>query len=164
MEDNRDVYKFVNEWFTLYGIIITIMLIITVTVTSLSDEVSKISTMFSLGSKGIPINALWQWLLLSFLISVYRLVFMTDTFIKDMSVIKRSVILFSLAFATAVVFSIVFKWFPIDSIESWIGFIVCYALAVYKSASISKKQDRKMQEALEKYNRDHKTEWEDSEM
>ena len=72
MEDNRDVYKFVNEWFTLYGIIITIMLIITVTVTSLSDEVSKISTMFSLGSKGIPINALWQWLLLTFVLGKKR--------------------------------------------------------------------------------------------
>ena len=161
MEDNRDVYKFFKEWFTLYGIIITIMLIITVFVTSISEEVSKVSEMFSLGSKGIPVNPPIQWSPLSFLSSVYRLVFMTYIFIKDMSIIKRSVLLYSMAFATAVLFSIIFKWFPIDSIESWIGFIVCYAVAVYKSTSISKKQDRKMQEALEKYNRDHKTEWED---
>ena len=161
MEDKMNVYKFFKEWFTLYGIVVTIMAILTVVVTSLSDEVSKISTMFSLNGKGIPINTLWQWLLLTFLISVYRLVFMTDTVIKDMSVIKRSVLLYSMAFATAVVFSIVCRWFPIDSIESWLGFVVCYSVAVYKSTSISKKQDRKMQEALERYNRDHQTDWED---
>ena len=155
MEDSRDVYKFFKELFTLYGIVVVMIMFITVIVTSISDEVAEVSTMFRLGSEGLSMATLVQLLGMTFLISVYRLIFMTDACNIKMSFIKRMVVFFSLAFITAVVFSIIFKWFPINSITSWIGFVVCYIVAVYKSTAITKRENQKMQEALDKYNREH---------
>jgi hypothetical protein len=155
MEDSRDIYKFFKELFTLYGIVVVMIMFITVIVTSISDEVAEVSTMFRLGSEGISMATLVQLLGMTFLISVYRLIFMTDACNIKMSFIKRMVVFFSLAFITAVVFSIIFKWFPINSLTSWIGFVVSYIVAVYKSTAITKRENQKMQEALEKYNREH---------
>lgn len=54
-----------------------------------------------------------------------------------------------------VVFVIVFSWFPIGDIKAWIGFLlsfaVCSCIGVFVGRMREQAENKKMEEALDKY-------------
>ena len=112
------------------------------------------SSIFGLGSAGIPVSTLIQFLGLAVLIVGFKYVFFTDCLIKNLGIWQRSSLMFAGIILTIVIFVALFGWFPINQVKPWIMFFVCFficsAVSVLVSVVKEKNENRKMQEALER--------------
>ena len=121
---------------------------------SLFGEVAKqYSSMFQLGKTGVAVVTLMQYLLSSVIITSLRWLIFTDILIKRVSIVIRTVVMFVCVILLTGIFAAIFQCFPIDDINSWIMFFVCFfvrsCISVVVSAIKEKSDNKKMQEALE---------------
>ena len=71
--------------------------------------------MFSLGKEGLSISTLAQLLLLSGIITIVQMAFLTDRLIKNMSIVKRYILFFlSVMIATVIMIIALVKVYNID--------------------------------------------------
>ena len=114
----------------------------------MGDLGAKVSPIFSLGKSGISLETLMQFLLLAVFSVVVKDVFMTDRWIKNMSVFLRKTLYF-------------FKWFPADATRAWIFFGAFFAVAMVIMTILTRtkeiSENNKLQEALEKFKKREKT-------
>ena len=100
---------------------------------------------------------LMELLLLAVIIPLAQVVFLTDTWIMNMSMMIRNVLFFVSVLIVIVFMIVAFNWFPTRDMTAWLGFIISYALSMIISVLITRLKERaentKMQEALDKYNR-----------
>ncbi|MDR0301644.1 MAG: hypothetical protein LBI04_04930 [Treponema sp.] len=61
----------------------------------------------------------------SFVIAIFCVLFISDRFISKMWFWLRFLLLFLFALFTFVVFAVIFKWFPLNNPQIWIGLILC---------------------------------------
>lgn len=112
------------------------------------------STMFELGSQGLSVATLLQFLGMSIIITVLRWVFFTDACIKNLSIPVRSVLMFGCIIVSVGIFAWVFGWFPVNHLRPWIMFLisfsVCTSIGVGMSALKERSENKKMQDALER--------------
>ena len=152
MEEKKNIYNYISQMFATFGIIVTIFIIFSLVIGESSGDYS---TLFILGKKGLTLGTLAQLLLLAFIITVAQVAFMTDVWIKNMTVVLRNVLFFSSIMVAIVVIVILCGWFPINDIKAWIGFVVSYVVCMVLSVLVSKlresAENAKMQEALDKY-------------
>jgi K+-sensing histidine kinase KdpD len=91
------------------------------------------------------------------MITFAQILFLTDKWIDNMSMIIRSVLFFGTVMIVMVIMIIVFNWFPIGDMYAWGGFVISYTVSMITSALLTRLKERtensKMQEALDKYNR-----------
>ncbi len=56
-----------------------------------------------------------------------------------------------------IIMIIAFKWFPLDDMTAWMGFIISYVISIIISAMVTRLRERtensKMQKALDNYNK-----------
>ena len=152
LDENRSVFGYIAQLLAMYGAMVIIFMIFTKCIgTSTRDY----STLFELGSEGLTLNTLLQLLGLAVLITMARVLLLTDNVIKNLKMVTRNVLFILSIFIMVIAFSIVFRWFPIDDVRAWIGFIVSFTLSMTASLLITryieKSENRRMQEALEKY-------------
>lgn len=88
MEERKHLLDYLTQVFTIFGITI---LAISIICTLLGEAAAGESTMFRLGSGGIPVETVFQYLLTSICVTALRFVFFTDILIKKMSVTGRTV-------------------------------------------------------------------------
>lgn len=112
------------------------------------------SAMFSLGGEGLSLMLMWQFLLLSALIVFWRFLFFTETVFKKLSFAGRTAGMVSAVLLTAVVFILLFDWFPADMWQPWAMFLLCFGICFAVSAAVAgrleKIENRKMEEALQR--------------
>ena len=154
MEENKTIFNYIGQVFSTFGIIVTIFIVFGLLIGESSGEYSSL---FRLGREGLTIATLLQLLLLSFVITISQVVFQTDKWIKNMMILWRN-ILFFLVIMLAIVFMVVlFGWFPLSDFKAWIGFFLSYTVSMMISILVSgikeRAEDRRMQEALEKFNK-----------
>ena len=151
--EQKTLFNYIAQFFTTYGVMVVVFLLFDICI---GNSCRDYSTLFKLGAEGLTTHTLLELLFLAVIITVSQIIFMTDKLIKNMKIITRNVIFISLIFAAIVVFVIVFKWFPVDDIRSWIGFIISFSISMSVSLIITryveKSENRKMQDALERYN------------
>lgn len=155
MEEKKNVFDYIGELFATFGIITGIFMILILVI---GDLASGYSSFFEYGKQALSINTLFQLLCLSFIISVCRNILLTDRWVRQMSMLVRN-ILFFLAITVAIIFFvIIFKWFPLFDIKAWIGFIisfvVCSFLAVVISRIRENAENRKMEQALDRFKKE----------
>ena len=83
MEERKHLLDYLTQVFTIFGITI---LAISIICTLLGEAAAGESTMFRLGSGGIPVETVFQYLLTSICVTALRFVFFTDILIKKMCV------------------------------------------------------------------------------
>ncbi len=153
MEEKKTIFNYISQVFATYGIIVLIFVIFSYFI---GENAQGYSSLFALGKDGISLAILGELLLLALIITIMQVVFTTDVFITNLSIVLRYVFLFMAVFVVMIIMIIVFNWFPTDDITAWIGFIVSYAVSMLFSVIITKIRERtenaKMQEALDKYN------------
>ncbi len=153
-EENRTVFDHIARLFTTFGVMVVIFILFAVCI---GQSTREYSTLFELGNGGLTIRTLLQLLALAVIVTVSQTVFMTDLLIKNMKIMARNVIFISSIFLTIVAFVFAFGWFPVDDIRAWIGFILSFSVSMTLSLLITrfveKTENRKMQDALERYNR-----------
>lgn len=152
MEDNKTVFNYLGEIFTIYGVILAMIVILNLLV---GDNAKGYSYFFEYGSGSLSTGTLIQLFFLSVFISAARNLFMTDKWIKNMPIIGRSACLFISVMILSVVFVILFKWIPLNDIFAWIGFAVSFVVSTLAGVLISKLKEKaenmKMEKALERF-------------
>ena len=152
MEENRSVFDYISKVFTVFGVVILIHVVIGLLV---GADASEMSTLFTLGSEGLAMATIIQLFAMSVVVIIWQTIFLTDKVIKNMSIAVRIVMMFVSVTCSVVVFVILFGWFPVKDIKAWIGFFVsfaiCSVMGVLFSRMKEKAENKKMDEALEKY-------------
>lgn len=151
MEERKHLLDYLTQVFTIFGITI---LVIGIICTLLGEAAAEESTMFRLGSGGIPVETVFQYLLTSICVTALRFVFFTDILIKKMSVTGRTVGMLAAVIVLIGVFSCIFGWFPVDEAEGWIAFLICFGICFVISAAVSayreRVENRRLEDGLEK--------------
>lgn len=149
MEDRKTIFEYIAQFFTTYGIMVVIFIVINLFI---GDNARSVSTLFAIGSDGLSSAMLLELLLLAFIITAAQNIFLSDILIKDMVLILRNILFFVTIMIAITVFVIIFGWFPINEAGAWIGFIVSFAVCTAVSAVFMRLEERaenkKMQEAL----------------
>ena len=121
----------------------------------MGDLGAKVSPIFSLGKSGISLETLMQFLLLAVFSVVVKDVFMTDRWIKNMSVFLRKTLYFFVIVLGVFVMSRLWKWFPADAARAWIFFGAFFAVAMVIMTILTRtkeiSENNKLHEALEEF-------------
>ena len=153
MEENKNIFTYIKQVFTVFGIIVLVFVALNLII---GEKTAGYSSLFALGKDGISIAVLCELLLLSVVITAAQVIFLTDRFIANMSMLIRNMLFFVTVMIVMVIMIFLFDWFPVRDVAAWTGFIISYALSMGLSAlvtkSIEKIENSKMQKALDKYN------------
>lgn len=152
MEKKKGILGYLSQVFMIYGITV---LLISIFCTIFGDEAKAISTIFSLGSEGVAISTMLQFLAAITLVTLLQFVFMTDAIIKKMPLAARSVAMFIGVLGIMIGFIFAFDWFPAAEITAWVMFAICFVLSCTISTAISviaeKQENKKLEEALTRF-------------
>lgn len=151
MEKKYTIFDLLGQVFIIFGITVTCL---SVFVALFGADANEMSTIFGLGEKGLAIATLAQFLLMAVLITIVRFLLFTDRIIKGWSVLMRTIGMFVIVVVAIGVFAAAFGWFPVNEVKPWImffvSFFICSAVSVSLSVWKEKKENEKMQEALER--------------
>ena len=154
MEEKKTVFYYVRQAFATYGVIVLVFAIMSIVI---GERTKDYAALFFMGNAGMSMPILMELLLLAVIITLAQVVFLTDTWIMNMSMIRRNALFFLTVLVVSVIMIIVFQWFPIGDMTAWLGFIVSYALSVLVSVLVTRLRERaenaKMQQALDAYNK-----------
>jgi len=154
MEDNKTIFNYIGQVFTTFGIMILIFVALAAVV---GEKVEGFGSLFELGKKGLALGTILQLFALSVIITVCQAILFTDKLIKSLSIVARNVAFYVAITVVIAAFVVIFKWFPFNDFLAWIGFIVsfsiCSTIGVFISRMKEKAEDRKMNKALEQYNK-----------
>ena len=154
MEEKKTVFYYVRQAFATYGVIVLVFAIMSIVI---GERTKDYAALFFMGNAGMSMPILMELLLLAVIITLAQVVFLTDTWIMNMSMMIRNVLFFVSVLIVIVFMIVAFNWFPTRDMTAWFGFIISYALSMIISALITILKERaentKMQEALDKYNR-----------
>lgn len=151
MDKKPTIFDYLSQVFMIFGITILLLNIFCL----IFGEIAKdVSTIFALGSKGLSVETMLQFLLAIAITIIFRAVFMTDLIIKKMPLPARIIVLFAAAFLNIVVFVIVCGWFSVNNLLAWIMFIISFAVSCTVSTLISilleRTENKRLAEALDK--------------
>lgn len=149
MEDRKTFFNYAAEAMITYAATILLLNILCLTV---GDDAKGYSTMFSLGSAGIPAETLLQFIPVSIVTIAAKYLFFTDRLIKRMSVTLRTICMSVTIIAFMAVCIVVFEWFPKDLWEAWLAFFISFGLSFLFSVIImsvkEKVENKRMEEAV----------------
>lgn len=134
MEERKHILDYLGQIMMVFGITVSL---ITVICCLVGDDAKEYSTMFVLGSRGVPVNTILQYLLSSVCLTGFRFLFFTDAIIKKMSIAKRTIAMLGSVIALIGVFAFVFGWFPVDDPKCWMVFFICFGICFAVSAAVS---------------------------
>lgn len=151
MKKKATVFDYIISIFVIYGFEMLCMCLFCV----LFGETAKdYSTLFALGSQGLAVNTMLEFLLLAALIATLRFLLFEDAGkIKNIPLVARVVIMFGAVIVIMALFVIWFGWFPINVWEAWVSFLASFLICAIVSAVLSSVKERydnkKLEEALE---------------
>ena len=149
MDNKPTILDYLTQAFMIYGITV---LALNIFCLLFGDSARDFSTIFALGSAGLSVKTMLQFLLAIAITIVLRFVFMTDLIIKKMPLAARIITMFAAAFLNIMVFVILCGWFPVDNLTAWIMFLISFAISCTVSTAVSllkeKMENRKLAEAL----------------
>lgn len=149
MDKGKTVFDYLGQVMTVFGFS---MIVLNVFCLLIGEDAQSISSMYSLGNKGVPVATAMQFLGTSACITGFRFLFFTDRIIKRMSVTMRTGCMFASIIVLIAVCAVMFDWFPVDMWQPWAAFFTMFALCSAVSISVmvlkEKTENRKMEEAL----------------
>lgn len=134
MEERKHILDYLAQVILIFGIT---LLAITVICGLVGEDAKEYSTMFALGSRGIPLSTVWQYLLSSVCITGLRFLFFTDAVIKKMSVAKRTIAMLVSIIILIGILAYIFGWFPVDEPKCWFIFLACFGCCFVISTVVS---------------------------
>jgi len=158
MKKKEEVLRDLGQVMMIFGITVTILIVLTVIV---GEDAKEYSTIFALGGEGLTIETLAQFLLMATSIRGLCMLLFSDKMIKRTSTVVRTGLLFFLIVLMVAVCASVFGWFPLNDLKAWGGFLACFAACSFASAYImawkTDKENKEMEEALRRLQAEEKT-------
>ncbi|MBQ8626038.1 MAG: hypothetical protein IJ419_07750 [Agathobacter sp.] len=151
MKRKDDVFRYLGQILIIFGLSVVILSILSYLV---GDSAKSISTMFALGNQGLGLPTLAQFFLLSVLITTLRFILFSDGLISRIPLTVRTFLMFFLIILLIALFVWLFGWFPVDMLEAWGYFFICFAACSFISTYImiikTDSENKQMEEALKK--------------
>lgn len=151
MEERKSIFYYLGQIFMMYGIIIVIFIFLSA---GADESAVHQSTLFALGKEGLTLGTLVQLFLFCVLLSGLRFLFLTDTVIKNLRIVCRSICFVVATVLVIILFVMLFSWFPINDLKAWIGFFTGYAVCTTAGILITllkeKAENKKMEQLLKK--------------
>ena len=149
--EKKTIFYYLQHVMIVYGVAVVSQVLFC---TLFGEDARGYSSMFALGSEGIPVTLLAELLVLAVMITVLRWIFFTDTLIKRCSITVRTVLMFLGVILVVGAEAAVFHWFPVDQVKPWCMFLLCFLVCAVASVGITtlmeKSENKKMQDALER--------------
>lgn len=151
MDQEKGIIDYLAQVLAIFGFSI---LALNLFCLAIGDSAQSLSTMFAMGSKGLTVETMLQYLAISALSVGMRFFFFTDRWIKKMTVPLRTVCMLVAVLLITTVFIIRFGWFPADMWQNWVMFFVCFFLSFLCSYLVmrqkEKAENRKLMDALDR--------------
>lgn len=151
MEEKKTIFDYLAQVLTVFGFV---MLVMNIFCFAFGDSAKGFSSMFELGSRGVPIKIAIQFLAVSALIVGVRILFFTDIFIKKMPVWLRTICMLTIVVIIIAAFIIAFHWFPVNMWQPWVMFMICFVVSFLGSYFVmilkEKVENKQMAEALQR--------------
>ena len=123
------------------------------------DEARGYSSIFAMGSAGIPLHTVLEFLLASVCITVIRFLFFSDSVIRKMSIAKRTIGMLASVIALTGLLAYLFGWFPIDDPKCWICFLISFGICFVISTAVSTLKEsmdnKRLEEGLQQLKERH---------
>jgi len=149
-------YGFINQILIIFS---TGILFLTIIGGLIGDSAKRASTMFSLGSEGLSFSVILQFLAVAVMIATLKEIIYSEKLLKNMMTLWRTVIFLFSIIVIIIGFVLMFGWFPVNSVEGWIGFLIsfgiCFLISTLSMVIKTKLESRKYEESFEKYKREH---------
>lgn len=134
MQDRKTILDYIYKVLAIFGFtMISIILLARI----FGESAKEISTLFSLESEGVSVDTMVQFLIFSAINTLIEYIFFTDRFIKDLSLVLRTIFMVATILLSSVVFIILFGWFPINRWNTWLAFLICFFICFVVSAVLS---------------------------
>ena len=125
--------------------------IITLTITGMllaryDINIGETFNLFSLGGNGLAYGTILQFAVFSALMAFFSVLVFGEWFLPKLRFVRRIFIYLLIVLATASLFVIMFKWFPIDDTLAWLSFVLLTIAGFAASFSLTMlkvKQERK---------------------
>lgn len=160
MENKKTVFDFFGQVLITFGITMIILAALC-WITGEAVRHEGISSMFRLGSAGIPLDTIAQFFAASFLITGMQYIIRSEWLAKRLTVFVRMLCMVFGVIVIVVVFIFIFDWFPVNMWKAWAGFLisfgVCFIASVLLMRLKLKLEDRKLEEGLSQL----KKEWQE---
>ncbi len=151
MKENTTIFDHIGNIMNTFGVSMVILLFFCGV---FGDDAREMSSMFQLGSKGLALETVLQYLAVSVVIEVIRSFFFSDRFIKNASNTLRSGGMVFTIIIVVVLFIIAFDWFPVNKALPWIMFLIsftiCFSIGLWISNMQEKLENKQMEEGLER--------------
>ena len=156
MREKKNLLDYMAQAMITFG---TAMLALTGLCYLMGDEAREYSSIFAMGSVGIPLNTVLEFLLASVCITVIRFLFFSDSVIRKMSIAKRTIGMLASVIALTGLLAYLFGWFPIDDPKCWISFLISFGICFVISASVSALKEsmdnKQLEEGLQQLKEKH---------
>ena len=153
MSENRRIVASTAEIFTLSLLFVSAF---NLALRGNAEEMRQLSALFALCGEGLTLWVLGELLLLSVLISLLRYVWFSQRVFPNMLMINRITFMLVSVFVTSGLCAAVFRWFPLDMWEAWLGFVGSFSLATAVSFGVmvfrTGRESRRYQQTLAAYN------------
>lgn len=151
MDKKKNILDYLAQVMIVFGFT---MLVMNILCLGYGDSAKDFSSMFELGSQGIPVKTAFQFLCVSLLVIGLRIIFFTDMLIKKMTIWLRTICMLVSVVIVIAVFITMFHWFPVDMWQPWVMFFVCFGISFLGSYFVmtikEKAENRRMEEALQR--------------
>ena len=151
MKENTTIFEHIGNIMITFGIS---MIIIMFFCGFFGDDAKEMSSMFQLGSNGLALETMLQYLGVAVAIEIIRSFFFSDKFLKNVSNTFRSAGMVLTILLVVAVFIMAFDWFPVDKGLPWImffiSFIICFVIGLWISSVQEKAENKRMEEGLER--------------
>jgi Mg2+ and Co2+ transporter CorA len=163
MDDKQEVMPIISNLLRNFSSVFTLvflgMSITGMLVSRLDQTAQETSTLFALGRAGLPYNSILQITLLSFILALCSMFLFSERFNNTMRFLTRFSLLLLATFLITSIFVIIFKWFPVNSLMSWLffvlAFVVCNAIVAPITLLYLKKEGKKYNNLLANYKARH---------
>lgn len=151
MDKKKNILDYLAQVMIVFGFT---MLVMNILCLGYGDSAKDFSSMFELGSQGIPVKTAFQFLCVSLLVIGLRIIFFTDMLIKKMTIWLRTICMLVSVVIVIAVFITMFHWFPVDMWQPWVMFFVCFGISFLGSYFVmvlkEKAENKRMEEALQR--------------
>jgi len=125
----------------------------------LDPNLQETSSLFAIAPIGLTYNTILQLLLGSVILAVIATFLFSEHFLNKMRFLLRISIFLLMTLLVFSLFSIIFKWFPVDEPVAWLRFFIstfiCFFISIGLTLAKYKLESKKYSKLLENYKARH---------
>lgn len=134
MQERKTILDYIYKVLAIFGFTMISMVFLA---KIFGEGAKEISTLFSLGAKGVSLDTMIQFLIFSFINTLIEYIYFTDRIIKDLSMVLRTIFMVSTILLSSVAFIFLFGWFPVNRWNTWLAFFICFFICLLASGVLS---------------------------